>query len=192
MNREENQMKLFYSLSCLLLLAPCVSAQYLREYLFGGPALYNGILVPQPTGYGILPLPGTPATATGFATGLIVGGGLEYRFTRCAGAGFDLAGLAPLNGVSPGFAGTLSPSFLVHWPSADVPHPRHDWFASAGYTGFFRNFYANGIKTGAGLNYWFQERLGGTFEFRFVNLIGAVPPTGASRYYEFRVGFTFR
>jgi len=62
-------------------------------------------------------------------------------------------------------------------------------FATAGYSSFFTlNGHSNLANIGAGLNYWYKERLGIKLEIRDHFATG----TNSANYLEFRFGFNFK
>ena len=115
-----------------------------------------------------------------------VGGGGEATFKNGAGIGAELAYLTPFRFPGDGL-GTFSVNVSRHFLKTSgsekvVP------FLTGGYTGFFREGYANGVNFGAGVNYWFKPRVGLRFEVRDNILV----QDDAHHHLNFRVGLTFR
>jgi len=185
-------MRRLIALICSLpLLAPPAPAQYLRKYIFIAPVLDNGAAASVAT-FGILPAaPSSVAVASNNAYS--AGGGFEYQAKKWIGVGLDLAGLIPSDGkVISNTTGTVSPNVFFHVPQANWQGSTWDAYTTGGYTALFRDFGANGVNVGGGLNYWFHEQTGVMFEFRFVRVLGSNPPTPATNYYEIRFGLNFR
>jgi hypothetical protein len=185
-------MKLILTLISFLLLTALAEAQGLRGFFYLGPAPNNGLSTP--TSFGILPTAPPPTyVANGLSNAYTAGVGLEERFNKYLGAGFDLGGIAPGSGkVASNSVATFSPNGYFHLPLSDWQGSKVDVYATAGYSLLFRDSAANGINAGGGLNYWFKERLGLMLEFRFIKVFGSDPPTPATQYYIVRFGLTLR
>lgn len=139
----------------------------------------------QGNSYGyLLAGPGGTAPNGGGATLLIAGGG-EGVFNNGAGLGAEAGYVFPFEAPGDGL-GLFSINGSYHFLNSSgktVP------FVTGGYSGFFRNGYANGVNFGAGVNYWFKPRTGLRFEFRD-NI--AVFDSEAVHFLNVRVGVTFR
>jgi hypothetical protein len=121
---------------------------------------------------------GDSSTATGH-----VGVGGEGIFGNGLGIGAEIGYVKPINSRGDGI-GLFSLNGAYHFKNASKVVP----FVTGGYSGFFREGYANGFNFGGGVNYWLKERVGLRFEFR-----DQVPGnTDLGHFYEFRFGVTFR
>lgn len=129
--------------------------------------------------------PGGSVPHGGEAT-MHTGGGGEAVFKNGAGIGAELAYLAPFKYPGDGL-GTFSVNGSYHFLKTSgsekvVP------FLTGGYTGFFRDGYANGVNFGAGVNYWFKPRVGLRVEFRDNIWV----QNEATHFLNVRVGLNFR
>lgn len=129
--------------------------------------------------------PGGSVPHGGEAT-MHVGGGGEAVFKNGAGIGAELAYLAPFKYPGDGL-GTFSVNGSYHFLKTSgsekvVP------FLTGGYTGFFRDGYANGVNFGAGVNYWFKPRVGLRVEFRDHIWV----ENESTHFLNVRVGLNFR
>ena len=144
-------------ISFLITLIVCLSMTAMAQ---------TGSTAPKPNGggYGYVFFgPGGSVPNGGEAT-MHVGGGGEALFKNGAGFGAELAYLTPFKYPGDGI-GTFSVNGSYHFLKSSkdgkaVP------FLTGGYTGFFRDGYANGVNFGVGVNYWFKPRVGLRFEFR--------------------------
>ena len=117
---------------------------------------------------------------------LHLGGGGEGIFKNGASVGAELGYLGPMERLDNGL-GVFSVNGGYHFKAASrsgktVP------FLTVGYTGFFRNGYANGINYGGGVNYWFNERVGLRIDFRDHVFL----ESNATHFLNARIGLTFR
>jgi hypothetical protein len=112
-----------------------------------------------------------------------VGGGGEAVFGSGLGVGAEIGYVTPIKSWGDGI-GLFSLNGAYHFKNSSKVVP----FVTGGYSGFFREGYANGFNFGGGVNYWMKERVGLRFEFR-----DQVPGnTDLGHVYGFRVGVTFR
>ena len=169
-----------------VLFAAPASAQATRGYVFAGPTL-TGALVPANTSFGILPLPIPPVPpppANFYAAGM----GFERVANKHLGFGVDLSGILPGSGkILSNTLGTASANGYFHVCASC----KFDFYGTAGYTLLFQNFTVNGLNSGGGLAYWWNDNHGVMLEARWVYLPGNVPANVASDYYtEIRLGYT--
>jgi hypothetical protein len=122
----------------------------------------------------------------GDSTILSFGVGGEGLIYKGLGAGGELGYHTPASSINSGF-GILSANGSYHFITASesgrlVP------FVTGGYSFFFHSGHANGFNAGAGINYWFRERMGMRVEFRDQ----FVPGTSSGHILGVRVGLSFR
>lgn len=125
-------------------------------------------------------------TSGGGGGTLHVGGGGEAVHKKGFGVGAELAYLMPFESAGQGL-GTFSVNGSYHFLKSSKSEKLVP-FVTAGYTGFFRGGYANGVNFGGGVNYWFKPRVGFRVEFRdnvFVQ-------EGSAHLLNVRFGLTFR
>ncbi len=125
-------------------------------------------------------------TSGGGGGTLHIGGGGEGVFKNGAGIGAEVGYIAPFEFFGDGlgiFSVNGSYHFLKSSKSEKVVP-----FITGGYTGFFRDGYANGVNFGGGVNYWFKPRVGLRVEFRDNVFI----QDGSAHFLNVRVGLTFR
>jgi len=109
-----------------------------------------------------------------------VGGEAVLPMGIGAGAEVGFLGRTSLDAL-----GTASLNGYYHF------HRDGSWkpFATAGYSSFFTlNGHSNLANIGAGLNYWYKERMGLKLEVRDHFTSG----TNSANYLEFRFGFNFK
>jgi hypothetical protein len=131
----------------------------------------------------LLAAPGGTAPSGGGT--LHLAGGGDGVFNNGASVGAEVGYLFPFRDASSGL-GLFSVNGGYHFlksGSKAVP------FITGGYTGFFRDGYANGVNFGGGVNYWFKERVGVRIEFR--DNIAAFDGD-AVHFLNVRFGITFR
>lgn len=135
-------------------------------------------------GYGyVFTAPGGASSGGGT---LHIGGGGEGILRNGVGIGAELGYITPFEAIGDGL-GTFSVNGSYHFLKASKSE-KVTPFLTAGYTGFFRGGYANGVNFGGGVNYWFKERVGLRFEFRD-NIFAA---DGTAHLLNVRIGLTFR
>jgi hypothetical protein len=136
-------------------------------------------------GYGyIFAAPG--GTSSGGGGTLHVGGGGEAVHKKGFGVGAELAYLMPFESAGDGL-GTFSVNGSYHFLKSSKSEKLVP-FVTAGYTGFFRGGYANGVNFGGGVNYWFKPRVGFRVEFRD----NVFAQDGTAHFLNVRFGLTFR
>ncbi len=129
-----------------------------------------------------------------FAPGALVGGGSsagtahvgaggEALIYRGIGVGAEIGYLNPWRDFSAGI-GILSLNGSYHFNRAQKLSP----FITGGYSLAFRSGHANLVNVGAGVNYWFHDRVGLRLEFRDHIYTGY--PT--SHYVSGRIGLSIR
>jgi hypothetical protein len=151
----------------------------LLSVLFWGAALHaqhtHGYFFVAPGG----------ASAGGHTGGTIhLGLGGEFGLNRWLGVGAEIGALGPTSDFTGGVVGVLSPNAYVHFAGTD----KFDPYATGGYSLMFRSGHANLVNFGAGMNYWFRERIALMLEFR------DHVTTGSFRvnYWGVRIGLSFR
>lgn len=125
-------------------------------------------------------------TSGGGGGTLHVGGGGEAVHRKGFGIGAELAYLMPFESAGDGL-GTFSVNGSYHFLKSSKSEKLVP-FVTAGYTGFFRGGYANGVNFGGGVNYWFKPRVGFRVEFRD----NVFAQDGTAHFLNVRFGLTFR
>lgn len=189
-------MKTGTNLLCLaaaLLAAPAAFAQNkLRPYVFGTAGGENTPAVlasAQATG-GFTPAPATSSLQSGAGgTQSAYGGGagLEVLLAHHWGVGGDIEGLKP---TQTGAVGIASGTLILHFTDAVLADRKFDPFATGGYSAVFRDFGTTAGSAGLGFNYWFSENKALFVAGRAT--LGAQIRSVSTKFFEFRVGVTFR
>ena len=127
------------------------------------------------------------ASFGGTTTGTLqLGGGAEHVFSNRFGVGAELSALGPWDSYRSAF-GVLSTNGSYHFASRDS---KIDPFVTGGYSLGFRGGTFNMGNFGAGMNYWFGERIGFRTEFRNHLKVNDNAPN--TNYWGVRVGLSFR
>ncbi len=160
-------MMRYLAVLTMLLMAGAASAQSSRWYGFLAPGAVSG---------------------EGSSTRTYqMGGGGELHLVHGLGAGAELSAI----GTGERFASSVFGLFSINGYYHFLENRRYkaDPFVTAGYSLAFRTGTANLFNFGAGVNYWFHEKIGLLFEFR-----DNVWPVGdaTAHYWGFRIGFSFR
>jgi hypothetical protein len=114
---------------------------------------------------------------------LHIGGGGEAFFYKGLGFGAEVGYLAPWKTLGDGI-GVLSLDGVYQFKPAKKTVP----FVLGGYSLAFRSSTANAINFGAGVNYWFHDKVGLRLEFR-----DHVPIYESNCHFlGFRIGLSFR
>ena len=103
------------------------------------------------------------------------------------GAGADIEGLIPGQSTA-NAVGIASFNAYGHLFNA-LGDKNIDPFVTGGYSIVFRNFAANGVNVGGGINYWFREKVGLVLAGRFAH---ATVQSVGTNFLEVRIGLTFR
>jgi len=174
------------------MLCPAAQAQqpFTRGYIFIAPTPTVGPDFSGSAPFGILPAPTSAATVPTGNNWYSAGGGVEHVFGNHLGAGLDLAAILPGQGkVFPNTIGVVSPTLYAHLSS----NAKTDVFALGGYSLLVRDFTANAVNVGIGVNYWFHENTGLMVSSRAVIVPDYTWPKPPKQYYvEIRFGLTFR
>lgn len=171
----------------ILALVPCLGLAQSSDYSTG-----HGYVFVGPGGHGR-------------GADIHLGGGGEGFFNRFVGIGAELAYLAG-PGISLNSTGILSPNFVARFLAKDNKN-KVEPFVTGGYTLFYHSVteyrvnsgggyspfnvrrFESGVNLGAGVNWWFKERLGLRFEFRDYILFGLYDST---HFAGAHIGLTFR
>ena len=120
-----------------------------------------------------------------------VGGGAERLLEHGLGVSADGAAVIPGAGKVKNTVGIVAFDLNYHFKNVGA---HTEPFAAGGYSLLFRDFTANMVNFGGGINYWFTQDRGFRLEFR--DNVGSVPngPFGPARahYWAFRLGLNFR
>jgi hypothetical protein len=114
-----------------------------------------------------------------------IGGGIERLLERGIGASVDAAAVLPGQGKFKDTVGLLAIDLNYHLKGV-----RTEPFVAGGYSLLFRDFTANMINFGGGINYWFAPSHGLRLEFR--DNVGTVMNGPTTHYWGFRIGMNFR
>jgi hypothetical protein len=117
---------------------------------------------------------------------LQMGGGGEHVFGNRFGVGAELSALGPWRDYGSAI-GVLSTNGSYHFADRRA---KVDPFVTGGYSLGFRNGTMNMANFGAGVNYWFGERIGFRTEFRNHLRVNDNAPN--QNYWGVRVGLSFR
>jgi hypothetical protein len=113
------------------------------------------------------------------------GGGVEAFLYRGLGVGCELGYLGPIEYMSEGI-GLFSVNGIYDFGKEQ--HSRVSPFITGGYSGAFRQGFANAVNFGGGMHYWFHERAGLRLEIRD----HFSPRVWDSHLWEARVGINLR
>jgi hypothetical protein len=191
-------MKTWTNLLCLaaaLLAAPGAFAQNkLRLYVFGAAGGENtpAVSASSQTVGGFTPAPLTGSLqsgAGGTQSAYGGGGGLEVLLAPHLGVGGDIEGIKPTQ-TGAKAVGIASGTLILHFTDAVLADKKFDPFATGGYSAIFRDFGTNAGSAGLGFNYWFSENKALFVAGRAI--LGAQINSVSTKFFEFRVGMTFR
>jgi hypothetical protein len=188
--------KLICVAAALLAASGATAQNRLRPYFFGEAGGENTPAIsasPQSTG-GFTPPPSTGGLQSSSAAGGTQaayggGGGIEVLLSSHFGVGGEVEGLKPTQ-TGAQAVGIASGSLFVHFTNAVLGDKKFDPFVTAGYSAIFRDFGTNAGNVGGGLNYWFSENKALTISGRAV--LGAQINSLNTKFFEFRIGMTFR
>jgi hypothetical protein len=176
-----------------LLCCGAASAQYVREFIFFAPGAENPGTT-QGSSSGFVPPPVfTPPGTAGTQPVYGAGGGIELMLPYHLGIGAEIGGIVPSREPTDTL-GNFSLNLYGHLCGRDHLCGRNeniDPYVTGGYSIFFRDFTANGINFGAGVNYWFHERTGLVLGVSWQHEFSTVQ-NFSTNFVAAHIGMTFR
>ena len=192
---NKNTIPIWIVASVLLCCRAADAQQNLRWNIFGaagGESAAGQSSTATASSGGFVPPPATgtvPLTPTGVQASYGGGGGVELLLAPQFGFGAGIAGFKP--GQTPSMAvGIFSANGYFHFHDAILGDKKFDPFLTGGYSLIFRDYATSGLNLGAGFNYWFKENVGIVFAGQGILL--AKLQGVDTKFFEIRVGFTFR
>jgi len=166
------------------------NGQYIREFIFFAPGSENPGIA-QGTSSGFVPPPiYVPPGESGSQPVYGGGGGIELRLGQWLGVAGEVSGIVTSRQSSDSL-GNFSVGPYLHYLHRRKLDSNFDPYVTGGYSVIFRDFTANGFHAGAGLNYWFRERMGLVVGFTWEHEF-ATAQNLRTDFYMGHIGLTFR